>query len=76
MHAQHMQGSTISIPTAHIWGVKERGDFGGPQALQQLCDPQTGYFHEHKGSHEVPGAKNKKDLIQSANAIKRMLLSL
>lgn len=76
MHTQHMQGCTISIPTAHVWGVNERGDFGGPAALKQLCDPQTGYFHEHRGGHEVPGAKNKKDLVQSANAIKRMLISL
>ncbi|PCH07306.1 Serine hydrolase FSH [Penicillium occitanis (nom. inval.)] len=76
MHAQQMQGSTISIPTAHIWGVNERGDFGGPQELQELCDSQAAYFHEHSGGHEVPGAKNRKDLIQSANAIKRMLSSL
>lgn len=76
MHVQHMQGSTISVPTAHIWGMNERGDFGGPTALKQLCDPQTVYLHEHEGGHEVPGAKNKKDLIQSANAIKRMLTSL
>lgn len=40
--------------------------------------PESRYldFCEAKGGHEVPGAKNKKDLIQSANAIKRMLSSL
>lgn len=76
VHAQRMQGSTISIPTAHVWGVNERNDFGGPAMLKQLCDPQTGYFYEHGGGHEVPGAKNKRDLIESANAIKRMLTNL
>ncbi|KAE8554438.1 hypothetical protein EYB25_002977 [Talaromyces marneffei] len=76
IHVQQMQGSTISIPTAHIWGVNERGDSGGPPALKQLCNPQIVFFHEHEGGHEVPGARNKPDLIESANIIKRMLTRL
>ncbi|KAK7744555.1 hypothetical protein SLS53_003440 [Cytospora paraplurivora] len=72
-------GSTplrIDVPTAHIWGAADEIEPGQGLALSKLCRPEVRYEHVHGGGHEVPGARDKEDLVESANAIRRMLAQL
>lgn len=66
----------IDIPTAHIWGGKDQIEPGQGLALSELCRPELRQGHIHGGGHEVPGARHKDDLVESANAIRRMLAQL
>lgn len=66
----------IDIPTAHIWGAEDSIEPGQGLALNELCHSGRRYGHIHRGGHEVPGAKDKDDLVESANAIRRMLAQL
>lgn len=66
----------ISIPTVHIWGRDDHIEPGQPEALSKLCCSQDKYTYIHAGGHEVPGAKDKEGLIESANAIKKMIARL
>lgn len=68
--------TTIEIATAHIWGAKDEMEPGQGLALRELCRPERRREHVHGGGHEVPGARDKEDLTESANAIRRMLAQL
>ncbi|ROV87843.1 hypothetical protein VMCG_10549 [Cytospora schulzeri] len=72
-------GSTdqrIDIPTAHIWGAKDEVEPGQGLALSMLCRREQRHEHVHGGGHEVPSARDKEDLVESANTIRRMLAQL
>lgn len=66
----------IGIPTAHIWGAEDKQEPGQGLALSELCRPEWRHTYIHGGGHEVPGARDKDDLAESANVIRRMLAQL
>ncbi|KAI1084494.1 serine hydrolase FSH [Whalleya microplaca] len=67
---------TIDMPTVHIWGAKDNIEPGQSLALSKLCCPEQRHVHIHSGGHEVPGPRDKEGLVESANAIRKMLLQL
>lgn len=68
---------SIDMPTAHIWGAKDEVEPGQGLALYELCRSGPGrHGYMHGGGHEVPSARNKEDLVESANTIRRMLAQL
>jgi hypothetical protein len=66
----------IDLPTAHIWGAKDMVDPGQARALSELCRPENKHCYIHPGKHEIPGPSNPGWVVESANAIRRVLFSL
>ncbi|KAL8958921.1 MAG: hypothetical protein Q9193_004113 [Seirophora villosa] len=48
-------GEAIKIPTVHITGARDPGNFGG-RALKNLCSSENASAYEHSQGHEVPRA--------------------
>jgi hypothetical protein len=67
---------TIDLPTAHIWGANDKVDPGQGRALSELCRLENKHCYIHAGEHEIPGSSNQEWVVESANAIRRMLFSL
>ncbi|KAI9714016.1 MAG: hypothetical protein M1820_000746 [Bogoriella megaspora] len=66
----------ISIPTVHIWGRNDRIEPGNALALHNICSREDKRAVVHNGGHEVPGARDKDAVIDSAHVVKRMIASI
>jgi len=73
-----MDGSTdgeiITIPTAHIWGSKDKLYPTYGPVLRDLCRKDTRSVCVHDGGHDIPGAGSKDDaVIKAVHVIRRTI---
>lgn len=66
-------GEAIKIPTAHIWGVTERGELDWPPKLRDLCMKETREEFQHGGGHEIPGSKDRAAVTRAVQAMRRAI---
>jgi len=66
----------IEVPTTHIWGSTDHIEPEQHEALSQICRSDKRQVLVHGGGHEVPGARDKEALADSANLIRRMLVTV
>ena len=61
----------LSIPTAHIWGLRDEEHLKEIELLSQSCDKRLRYTYVHSGGHEIPGARMGEDVQGCIAAIRR-----
>jgi pimeloyl-ACP methyl ester carboxylesterase len=66
-------GEVIKIPTAHIWGSKDRGESDWPPMLRDLCSKEARAEFKHSGGHEVPGSKDRAAVTGVIRAARRAI---
>jgi hypothetical protein len=47
----------LSLPTAHIWGVKDQDHLKEMDLLSRVCDKRLRYTYVHSEGHEIPSAR-------------------
>jgi hypothetical protein len=66
-------GELITIPTAHVWGVVERGELTSPPRLQALCQKEKRAYFQHEGGHEIPGSKDRVGVSRVVQVMRRAI---
>jgi hypothetical protein len=54
---QEAKQPLLPLPTAHIWGLKDKEHLKEMELLSRVCDQRLRYTYVHSEGHEIPGAR-------------------